>query len=195
MLVTDIRDEMCYWQILYVGDGSGYLGHENQLSFYISVGRHHSKMSPTSKFNHQHPQIVTNLSRQHHCQRKCVSNILTSFSRSIKSIFNLDNSSFKKLTKQFGILKRLFRSIFPWWIHHKSFQLETRQSLYVLLLLYSLSFKGFTTMKSVFWVLKGKNVQPFPKIFATNFYATTVFSSQLAMELVSFFLDLIHSQM
>ena len=37
MLVTDVWDEICWWQLLDVGDSFDHFGHQNQLSFYISV--------------------------------------------------------------------------------------------------------------------------------------------------------------
>ena len=119
----------------------------------------------------------------------------------MKSIFNLDNSSFRKLTKYRSFFKYYFRSTFPWWIRHISFQLETHLNLYVLLLLCSLSFMGFTSIvwpvyfATILRIIKVKIVQPLSKIFVKNFYARNVFSSQLAMESVSSFPGLIHSQM
>ena len=48
MLVTDVRDEMCWRQLSDVGDGFGRFCHPYPLSFNISVG-------------HQHPKDVTNI--------------------------------------------------------------------------------------------------------------------------------------
>ena len=44
---------MCCWQLLDVGGGFDHFGHQNPLSFYVSVGH-------TSKFCHQHPKNVLN---------------------------------------------------------------------------------------------------------------------------------------
>ena len=49
MLVTDVEDKMCSWQLWDVGDGSG--------RFQTNI----QKMSSTSKFIHRHPRIVTNI--------------------------------------------------------------------------------------------------------------------------------------
>ena len=38
MLVTDVGDEMCWRQLLDVGDGFGRFCHQHSLSFNISVG-------------------------------------------------------------------------------------------------------------------------------------------------------------
>ena len=52
----DVEDGMSWWQLEDFGDGFGHFGR-----FYISIG-HIQKMSPRSKFSHQHPQIdVTNI--------------------------------------------------------------------------------------------------------------------------------------
>ena len=48
MLVTDVGDEMCWRQLLDVGDGFGRFCHQHSLTFNMSVG-------------HQHPQDVTNI--------------------------------------------------------------------------------------------------------------------------------------
>ena len=45
MFVTDVGDEMCWWQLLDFGDGFGHFGHQYQLSFYISVGHQHHDVS------------------------------------------------------------------------------------------------------------------------------------------------------
>ena len=38
MLMTDVGDEMCWWQLYVFGDGFDHLGQQHPLSFYISVG-------------------------------------------------------------------------------------------------------------------------------------------------------------
>ena len=49
MLVTDFRDEMCWWKLLDVDDGLGHFGYKDTLSdvyqdlSYISVKHKHSK--------------------------------------------------------------------------------------------------------------------------------------------------------
>ena len=43
MLVTDIGDQMSRWQVQDVGDSFGQFGHQNPLSFYITVEHQHSK--------------------------------------------------------------------------------------------------------------------------------------------------------
>ena len=43
MLVTDVGDEMCWRQLLDVGDDFGRFCHQYPLSFNISVGHQHSK--------------------------------------------------------------------------------------------------------------------------------------------------------
>ena len=48
MLVTDVGNEMCWWQFEDVGDGFGHFGHQNPLSLNISLG-------------HQHPKDVTKI--------------------------------------------------------------------------------------------------------------------------------------
>ena len=60
MLVTDVGDEMCWRQLLDVGDGFGYFDHQHQLSFYLNVWHQHSKdvtkikiLSETSKKSRQ----------------------------------------------------------------------------------------------------------------------------------------------
>ena len=67
MLVTDIRDEMCWWQLWDAGDGFGRFCHQHPLSFNISVGQQHPKdvtnieiLSVKSKNCHQYP-LVTNI--------------------------------------------------------------------------------------------------------------------------------------
>ena len=45
MLVTDVEEEMCWWQLKDVGDGLGYFGHEHHLYLKISVGCQHPKDS------------------------------------------------------------------------------------------------------------------------------------------------------
>ena len=49
MLVADVGDKMCEWQLKDVGDGFGDFGHQHPLSFPISVEHQRPKMSPTSK--------------------------------------------------------------------------------------------------------------------------------------------------
>ena len=62
MLVTDIGDEMCWWQLWDVGDGLSHFSHQHPLSLNISVGHQHQKdVTNVSKFCHQHPKIVTNI--------------------------------------------------------------------------------------------------------------------------------------
>ena len=60
MLVTDVGDEICWWQLQDDGDGFGLFGHQHPLSLCITSGNNIQKMSPTSNFRHQHPQIVIN---------------------------------------------------------------------------------------------------------------------------------------
>ena len=48
MLVTDVGNEMCWWQLWDVGDAFDRFRHQHPLSFNISVG-------------HEHPKIVTNI--------------------------------------------------------------------------------------------------------------------------------------
>ena len=38
MLVTDVGDEICWRQLLDVGDGFGHFRHQHHLSLNISVG-------------------------------------------------------------------------------------------------------------------------------------------------------------
>ena len=52
-MVTNVWDEMSWWQLYDVCDSFGHFGHQHPLSFYISVGHLHSNdvnimMSPTS---------------------------------------------------------------------------------------------------------------------------------------------------
>ena len=60
----------------YVGDRSSHFGNWHSLSLNIASGTTIPEMSPTSKFCHQNPKIVTNYRsptsqyRQHHCGRK-----------------------------------------------------------------------------------------------------------------------------
>ena len=42
MLVTDVGDEMCWWQLQNIGDGFGVFDHQHLL-FHISIGHQHSK--------------------------------------------------------------------------------------------------------------------------------------------------------
>ena len=70
VLVTDVGDEMCWWQLYDVGDGFSHFDHQNPLSFYIGIGW----FGPTFKRYRQHGNSVTNiyklsptLSHQHHC--------------------------------------------------------------------------------------------------------------------------------
>ena len=60
MLLTDVGDEKCWWQLCDVSDSFGHFGHQHPLSFYISVGHRHSKdvanieiLSPKSTNRHQ----------------------------------------------------------------------------------------------------------------------------------------------
>ena len=48
MLLTDIGDEMCWWQFKDVGDGFGHFGHQHPLSLNINIG-------------HQNPKDVTKI--------------------------------------------------------------------------------------------------------------------------------------
>ena len=43
MLVTDVGDEMCWWQLVDVDDRFGHFGHRHPLSFHINVRHQHSK--------------------------------------------------------------------------------------------------------------------------------------------------------
>ena len=43
MLMTDVGDEMCWWQLWDVGDGFGHFCHQHPLSFSINVRHQHSK--------------------------------------------------------------------------------------------------------------------------------------------------------
>ena len=47
MLVTDVGDQMYWLQLLDVGDGFGYFGHQHSLLFYISV-RHQDQKDVTN---------------------------------------------------------------------------------------------------------------------------------------------------
>ena len=66
-LMTDVADEMCWWQLLVVGDGLGDgFCHHHPLCFCISVEHQHLKdvtnidiQSPTSTYRHQ--LLVTNI--------------------------------------------------------------------------------------------------------------------------------------
>ena len=71
MLVTDVGDEMCWWQLKDVDDRFFHFGHPYPLYSYITVGHqllvhqllvtNIQKMSKISKFSHHHPRIVTNI--------------------------------------------------------------------------------------------------------------------------------------
>ena len=50
MLLTDVGDEMCWWQLWVVGDGFGPFLHHHSLSFNIG-------------FLHQHPEDDTNIEK------------------------------------------------------------------------------------------------------------------------------------
>ena len=43
MLVIDVGDEICWWQLYDVSDGFDHFGHQHPLSSYISVGHQYSK--------------------------------------------------------------------------------------------------------------------------------------------------------
>ena len=43
LLVTDVGDEMGWWQLHDVGDSFSHFGYRHQLSFYISVEHQQSK--------------------------------------------------------------------------------------------------------------------------------------------------------
>ena len=65
MLVTDVGEEICWWQLWDVGDNFGHFGRQHPLSFYISVGHQHPKdvinieiLSPTSLNSHQHHDVA-----------------------------------------------------------------------------------------------------------------------------------------
>ena len=60
MLVTDVGDEICWWRLSDSGDIFGHFGDQYRLFFTLALGTNIQTMSPTSKFSHQHPQIVTN---------------------------------------------------------------------------------------------------------------------------------------
>ena len=66
MLLTDVGDEMCWRQLLDVGDGFGRFCHQHPLSFNINFGHQQPKdvinieiLSLTSKNFHQ--DKVTNI--------------------------------------------------------------------------------------------------------------------------------------
>ena len=42
ILLTDVGDEMCWWQLKDVGDDSGHFG-DQYPQFFMSVGHQHSK--------------------------------------------------------------------------------------------------------------------------------------------------------
>ena len=56
MLVTDVGDEMCWWQLWDIGDGFDRFCHQHPLSFNISVGHQHPKIfnKIKSPVCHQH---------------------------------------------------------------------------------------------------------------------------------------------
>ena len=60
MLVTDVGDEMCWWQLYDVGDNFGHFGNQNLLSFYISVGHQHSNdfKSSSSRCHRHHCHLT-----------------------------------------------------------------------------------------------------------------------------------------
>ena len=67
MLVTDVGNELCWWQLSDIGDGFAHFG---SLYFYISIGHQNVKdvtyikiHSPTSTNRHQH-------CHQHYCRHK-----------------------------------------------------------------------------------------------------------------------------
>ena len=49
-LVTDVGEEMYWWQLLDVGDVFGHIGHQHPLSFFITVGYQYSKDVSNIKF-------------------------------------------------------------------------------------------------------------------------------------------------
>jgi len=61
MLVTDVGDEMCWWQLWDVGDGFDRFCHQHTLSFCKASGTNIPKMSPISKFCHFHEKIATKI--------------------------------------------------------------------------------------------------------------------------------------
>ena len=65
MLVTDIRGEMCWRQILDVGDKFGRFRHQHPISLIICVGQQHPEdvvnieiLSPTPENCHQHQLVA-----------------------------------------------------------------------------------------------------------------------------------------
>ena len=53
MLVTDVGNEMCWWQLQNFVDGFCHFGHQHPL-FTFAFGTNLQQMSPTSKHCHQH---------------------------------------------------------------------------------------------------------------------------------------------
>ena len=78
MLVTGVGDEMCWWQIWYKMLVTGFAGLVTNIlyRFTLASGTNIQKMSPTSKFSHQHQQFVnsfkspTSRCHQYHYHRK-----------------------------------------------------------------------------------------------------------------------------
>ena len=62
MLVTDVENQLSWWQLQHFGDIFGDFDHQNPLPFYISVklGTNCQNISPRSKFCRQHPKNVAN---------------------------------------------------------------------------------------------------------------------------------------
>ena len=79
-LCSDNIWSRCWWLNVLtttredVGNGSGFFGYQNPLSFHRTIGHQHSAMSPTSYLCDQHLQIVTNFKsptlrcQRNHCQ-------------------------------------------------------------------------------------------------------------------------------
>ena len=60
MLVMNVGDEMCWWQLSDIGDGFDHFCHQRPLSFNINVGHQYRKdvtnieiLPPTSQNGHQ----------------------------------------------------------------------------------------------------------------------------------------------
>ena len=64
MLVTDVGDEMCWWQLSDEDDGFGHFSHKNHFSLNSSAKNQHSKDVTeilSTAVNYRHQLSVTNI--------------------------------------------------------------------------------------------------------------------------------------
>jgi len=116
--VTDVGDEMCWWQCYIVSNSFGHFGHQHPLCFYISVGQQHSNnvtnilnLSPTLSYQHHN---VTNITVTRYRWRMfetvylgCKFKKLTTDSLHLKNHYKNDSVTnvIKLLRQQFTVIK------------------------------------------------------------------------------------------